>query len=126
NEFIYKMNRDEKGDKLKVTIDGSSVDKLDLGYVALMANQVVRIGACAQIYGDVYSRTTIETSAGCGITDNPNAIVGSLSSQGRPPYTNNIQQHNTFGHGSNIIVPSSEYTNSKNKYGQTTIQIGRA
>ncbi|RKG52372.1 hypothetical protein D7V64_09895 [Acinetobacter cumulans] len=106
-EFAYNMNTDANDNKLNVSIDGQSVPKLDLGYVALMSNKTIRIGACAQIYGDVLARGHIEGSAGCGITKNTNAIVGSVSTQGE----NSVA--NTFGAGSKIVTPKSEYTNTK-------------
>ena len=106
-EFAYNMNKDANDNKLNVSIDGQSVPKLDLGYVALMSNKTIRIGACAQIYGDVLARGHIEGSAGCGITKNTNAIVGSVSTQGE----NSVA--NTFGAGSKIVTPKSEYTNTK-------------
>lgn len=123
NEFSYTMNRNTQGEKLKVQIDGEPINKLDLGYVALMGNTVVRIGACAQIYGDVLSRGTIEGSAACGATSNKNQIVGSLSSQGNAPYINGINQSNTFGAGTKIVVPDPKYTNAKNNPGGSTVTV---
>lgn len=72
------MSLGPNGDKLKVTIDGVEVDKLELGMVALMANKRIHIGACAQIYGDVLSRRAVTVSAGCGITKNKNKIAGNI------------------------------------------------
>src|SRR5690606_13915507 len=92
-----------------VTIDNKEITKLELGLVALMSNQVVRIGACAQIYGDVLARSNVEGSAACGIGEK-NGIFGNISSQGVPPYTS-VQQHNTMGAGTNIYIPKNEYKN---------------
>lgn len=112
NEFAYRMGQDASGNSLMVTIDGTAVKKLDLGYVALMSNRVIRVGTCAQVYGDVYARSTVENSSGC--SSGP-SIVGAISTQGKPPYTNTIQQQNTFGAGSNIVVPRSEFIAPSNK-----------
>lgn len=114
--FKYDMNKDADGNRAHVQIDNTPVKKLDLGYVALMGNQVVRIGTCSQIYGDVLSRGTIEGSAACGATRNPNKIVGNVSSQGEAPYTS-VKQHNTFGLNSKLVVPNPAYTNARDTTG---------
>ena len=114
NEFAYSMNKNANGDRVAVEIDGKSIPKLDLGYVALMSNNIVRIGACARIYGDVLARGTIEGSAGCGLTSNPNAITGNISTQGESGVAN------TFSAGSKIVVPNSNYTNAKDIPASTT------
>lgn len=119
NTFSYNMNkkRDIQGNILSeidtVNIDGYVKKKLDLGLVALMSNKVVRIGACAQVYGDVLAKSSVEGSAACGLTNNKNAIVGSISSEGKPPTSLGIQQDNTFGAGSKIVIPNKDYTNIK-------------
>lgn len=113
SEFTRNMNLDENGKIKLIYIDGEQVPKLDLGLVALMSNRVVRIGACAQIYGDVLARSSVEGSAACGITNNKNAIVGGISSQGIAPYVDGIQQHNTMGAGTKIVIPNKDYTNAK-------------
>lgn len=114
SEFSYNMNKNESGQRLTQIIDGSNVPKLDLGYVALMSNKTIRIGACAQIYGDVLARGEIQGSAACGITDNKNAITGNISTQGEGAIAN------TFSAGSKIVVPKPEYTNAKDIPGSTT------
>lgn len=129
NTFSYKMNKvpdpSRPGSDMidKIKIDGVQVKKLDLGLVALMSNRIVRIGACAQIYGDVLARSTVEGSAACGITKNPNAIVGSISSQGVEPFIEGIQQINTFGAGSKIVIPKQQYTNAQ-ELGSTSVEQG--
>jgi predicted acyltransferase (DUF342 family) len=111
--FSYNMNRAADDSKLQVEIDGKLVDKLDLGYVALMSNKNIAIGTCAQIYGDVYARSTIAGSASCGITGNKNAIVGSMASQGEAPYISGAKYMNTFSANSNIVVPNPAFTNAQ-------------
>ena len=113
NTFRYDMNKEDNGEITLWDIDGVTVKKLDLGLVALMSNRVIRIGACARIYGDVLARSTVEGSAACGITNNKNSIVGSISTQGVAPYIDGIEQVNTFGAGTNLVIPDSKYTNSK-------------
>ena len=114
NEFSFNMNKNSNGDRVAVEIDGKSIPKLDLGYVALMSNNVIRIGACAQIFGDVLARGTIEGTAGCGITKNPNAITGNISTQGEGGLGN------AFTAGSKIVVPNPNYTNAKDIPASTT------
>lgn len=129
NTFSYSMNKiphpqyPDQTTQATVMIDGVEVKKLDLGLVAIMSNKVVRIGACARIYGDVLAKSSVEGSAACGITDNKNAIYGSISSEGKAPYIDNIQQHNTFGAGSKIVIPKQDYTNTKPS-GELTIENG--
>lgn len=124
NNFSYGMNKKtdpndpNKTTQIKVKVDEGTanealVEKLDLGLVALMSNKVVRIGSCARIYGDVLAKSSVEGSASCGITDNTNAIYGSISSEGKSPTSLDIQQNNTFGAGSKIVIPKQEYTNTK-------------
>lgn len=116
NEFAYNMDRDTNtGQKLKVNIDGTNVDKLDLGYVALMSNKIIKVGTCSRIYGDVYARDTVQLSASCGVTSSSQAILGNIATQG-----NNEGIGNTFGAGTNYIVPKSEYSNVK---GPTTTVV---
>ena len=109
NTMYKNTNRLPNGTLDTVTIDNKEITKLELGLVALMSNQVVRIGACAQIYGDVLARSNVEGSAACGIGEK-NGIFGNISSQGVPPYTS-VQQHNTMGAGTNIYIPKNEYKN---------------
>lgn len=116
-QFKYDMNRAENGTKLKVNIDGKSVDKLDLGYVALMSNKNIAIGSCTQIYGDVYARSTIAGTASCGSTDNKNQIVGSMATQGEAPYLAGAKYMNTFTANSTITVPKAQFTNPSNNNG---------
>ena len=111
--FYQNSNKELNGEIKKVTIDGKPTDRLDLGLVALMSNKIVRIGACARIYGDVLARGAVEGSAGCGLTKNENKIVGSISTQGIPPTDLGIQHHNTMGAGTNLVIPNKEYTNAK-------------
>lgn len=117
NQFKYNMNQADDGTKLEVNIDGKSVDKLDLGYVALMANKNIAIGTCARIYGDVYARSSIAGSASCGVTNNKNQIVGSIATQGEAPYVAGIQNMNTFTANSTIVVPKAQFTNAQNNNG---------
>lgn len=119
NEFRYDMSRDENGNKAELSIDGDTVDKLDLGYVALMSNRIIRIGACAQIFGDVLAKSNVETTAACGLNAEPNKIVGSISTQGTSPYIKPLKQLNVFAAGTNLVVPDPDFTNFKNKPGQT-------
>jgi hypothetical protein len=129
NTFSYTMNKkpnsEIEGEEVieKIKIDGVEVNKLDLGLVALMSNRVIRIGACARIYGDVLAKSNVEGSASCGVTSNPNGIYGSISSEGQSPTALNVQQHNTFGAGSNLIIPDKQYTNVK-PTGELTMQTG--
>lgn len=129
NTFSYAMNKTESldiaGEQVieKLSIDGVEVNKLDLGLVALMSNKVVRIGACARIYGDVLAKSSVEGSASCGITDSSNGIYGSISSEGKSPTDLNVQQKNTFGAGSNLIIPDKKYTNIK-PTGELILQTG--
>ena len=117
SEFKYDMNRAEDGTKLKVDIDGKPVDKLDLGYVALMSNKNIAIGGCSRIYGDVYARSSIAGTASCGATSNKNEIVGSIATQGEAPYLPNIEHRNTFASNSTIVIPKSQFTNAQNSDG---------
>ena len=112
-EFDYNMNRAEDGTKLKVNIDGVMVDKLDLGYVALMSNYKLSIGTCARIYGDLYTRSSIAGTGACGATTNPHQIVGSIASQGEAPYISGAAEFNTFTNNT-IVVPDPKYTGAKN------------
>lgn len=119
--FNKDSNKLSNGEIEKVSIDGKPTDKLDLGFVALMSNRVIRIGACARIYGDVLARSTVEGSAACGLTDDKNAIVGSVSTQGTAPYIDGIKQINTMGAGSKIVIPNASNTNAKGS--DKTIEI---
>lgn len=114
-EFKYDMNLDSTAKKTTVTIDGENIEKLDLGYVALMSNKMIRYGTCAKIYGDVLARSAIEGSNAC--INGSATITGNISSQGIPPYIPNIQQSNIFGVDSKTIVPKQEFTNTKNNAG---------
>lgn len=115
NEFLYNMDRNlSTGEKLKVNIDGTNVDKLDLGYVALMSNKIIRVGSCAQIYGDVYARDTVQLSASACSGSNQ-AIVGHIATQG---YNEGIG--NELLEGSSYIIPKSEYTNVRGPTTTTT------
>ena len=119
SEFKYSMNRAADGTKLTVNIDGKTVDKLDLGYVALMANKNIAIGTCSRIYGDVYARSSIAGTASCGATSNKNEIVGTIATQGEAPYLANIEHRNTFASNSTIVIPKSQFTNNQNNAGGT-------
>jgi hypothetical protein len=117
NTFTYAMNRADDGTKVQIDIDGKTVSKLDLGYVALMSNKNIAIGTCAQIYGDVYARSTIAGSASCGISNNKNQIVGSIATQGEAPYLAGANNMNTFTADSNIVVPNPAFTNAQDSSG---------
>jgi hypothetical protein len=119
NEFRYDMSRDQNGAKTQLNIDGDNVDKLDLGYVALMSNRIIRIGACAQIFGDVLAKSNVETTAACGLNAQPNKIVGSISTQGTAPYIDPVKQITVFAAGTNLVVPDPDFTNFKNQPGGT-------
>lgn len=121
SNFLQNTNKESNGSIKKVLIDNKATDKLDLGLVALMSNKVIRIGTCARIYGDVLARSSVEGSVGCGITDNKNEIVGNISSQGIAPTGLGIQQQNTMGAGTNIVLPSAQYTNAKNS--EKTVEV---
>ena len=123
DRFSYQMNRNPDGSKQQINIDGKSVDKLDLGYVALMANKNIAIGTCSRIYGDVYARSTIAGTASCGNTDYKNGIIGSIATQGDAPYLRNIEHMNTFTADSEIVVPNPAFTNAKNIDG-TVVEEG--
>lgn len=99
-DFNRNMNKDSKGKIQQMIIDGTSVDKLELGYVALMANEDIHIGACGQVYGDVLSRKEINISKACGLTDNRNAVNGYLVTGG---FDRTVQ--NYFMSGTNIVIP---------------------
>lgn len=116
NEFLYAMDKNPDKSKKTVTIDGQSINKLDLGAVALMANEQIHIGACTRIYGDVLSRKGVTTSQGCGLTNNPNAITGSISTQG---VNGGIIANHILG-GTNIVLPSQ----GENGSGAPTVGSG--
>lgn len=97
-EFSKNMHKNADGTNKKVTIDGTAVDKLDLGTVALMSNNEVNIGSCAQIYGDVLARKEVNVSAACGITNSGNAVVGHITVQGTD------KPHNDFLGGTKLVV----------------------
>lgn len=102
NEFLYTMDKNPDKSKKKVTIDGQSLDKLDLGTVALMANEQIHIGACSRIYGSVLSRKGVTTSKGCGLTNNQNAITGTIGTQG---VGGGLIANHIMG-GTNIVLPT--------------------
>lgn len=122
DNFRYGMNRNQDGSSKKVIIDGTEVSKLDLGFVALMANKNVAVGTCARVYGDVYARSSVAVTASCGVTENKNSIVGNIGTQGVAPYVSGAQHMNTFTANSEIVVPRPEFTNAKNTDGSTTQQ----
>lgn len=105
-EFAYNMDRDlNTGEKLKVNIDNINVDKLDLGYVALMSNKYIDPGSCTLIYGDVYARDVVRFS-NLTTCNNKDSIKGHISTQG-------VNQHatgNTFGTGMTYVIPKDNYT----------------
>ncbi|QIC64965.1 DUF342 domain-containing protein [Acinetobacter schindleri] len=103
NQFLYAMDKNPDGSKKKVTIDGRPIDKLDLGTVALMANEQIHIGACSRIYGSVLSRKGVTTSKGCGLTNNQNAITGTISTQG---VDGGLIANHIMG-GTNIVLPAT-------------------
>lgn len=105
-EFNRSMDKDFEGNKQQVIIDDTPVDKLELGYVAFMANDKIHIGACSQIYGDVLSRKEINISAGCGSTKNKNAVNGYLVTGGTD---HNVR--NDFLAGTNIVIPGDTILN---------------
>lgn len=111
SDFNRTMDKDPTGNKQQVIIDGTPVDKLELGDVALMANDTIHIGACGQIYGDVLSRKEINISAGCGLTQNKNAVNGNLVTGG----VGNAQ--NDFLSGTNIVIPSDPILNEDGSTG---------
>lgn len=113
-EFAYNMHLDPTSlQHDRVTIDNKSVPKLDLGYIAAMSNKVIRVGQCGQVFGDVYARSNIETHRACGINPLPHGITGNINTQGEDPVIDGIQHHNTFGAGSRVVVPHSDYSNAK-------------
>lgn len=113
-EFAYNMHIDPATNLHdRVVIDHKSVPKLDLGYVAAMSNKVIRVGQCGQIFGDVYARSNIETHRACGINPLPNGITGNINTQGEAPVIDGVQHSNTFGAGSRVVVPHSDYSNAK-------------
>lgn len=111
SDFNRTMDKDPTGNKQQVIIDGTPVDKLELGDVALMANDTIHIGACGQIYGDVLSRKEINISAGCGLTQNKNAVNGNLVTGG----VGNAQ--NDFLSGTNIVIPGDPILNEDGSTG---------
>lgn len=108
-EFAQNMNRDPlTGEKLTVNIKkrdsdttGKDVPKIDLGYVALMANGMVRLGECHQVYGDVYSREYTQIVAACLSNSEKSVISGNIATQG----TGNDISKNTFNNQSTYIIP---------------------
>ena len=111
SDFNRTMDKDSKGNKQQVIIDGTSVDKLELGDVALMANDTIHIGACGQIYGDVLSRKEINISKSCGVTQNKNAVNGNLVTGGAG------NARNDFLSGTNIVIPSDPILNEDSSTG---------
>lgn len=111
-EFNRSMDKDFEGNKQQVIIDGTPVDKLELGDVAFMANDEIHIGACSQIYGDVLSRKEINISAGCGLTQNKNAVNGYLVTG-----KNGDTAGNDFLSGTNIVIPGDPILNEDGSTG---------
>lgn len=110
DSFSYSMNKDEDGNVIKFDIGGKEIDKLNLGYVALMSNDIVRVGSCAKIFGDVLARKRIEGSTAevgrldlCGGGSTGQAITGIISVEGTST--------SFFLDGTIIIVPDEKYTN---------------
>lgn len=113
DEFSYSMNKDENGDKIIFNIDGKDIEKLDLGYVALMSNAIIRVGSCSKIYGDVLAGNRLEASTAqvgavgdaldvCSGSDGQ-TITGQVSIAG--------DSTSVFLDGTILVVPDEKYTN---------------
>lgn len=123
--FAKSMDKNADGTQKMVTIDGTSVPKLDLGNVAFMANVEVNIGACTRVFGDVLARLEANFSASCGITNVKNVINGNVTTQGKVP--SGVASNDILG-GTNIVLPNSSVaTTSTTTSGQvidpTTIAL---
>ncbi|MFY9179939.1 MAG: hypothetical protein WAO12_09225, partial [Venatoribacter sp.] len=103
SEFSYSMNKDADDEFTEVEIDGKQVPKLDLGFVALMAEKDIRFMVCSHIYGDVLARRGISASSQltCGGEDRQ-TIEGAVITQGG---TTN------FRNETNIVVPPAGLSN---------------
>lgn len=106
NAFSYNMNRDANGDKTTITIDGTDVEKLDLGFVALMSNKTIRVGTCSKIYGDVLAKWRVETSTAGILCSSPaQALTGQVTAQGDGGLLDSLMLD-----GSMVVVPDVKYT----------------
>ncbi|MFV5466317.1 hypothetical protein [Acinetobacter towneri] len=127
NNFSNNMHLDVNGNPIKVSIDDRMVDKIDLGFVALMANRDITLADCPTIYGDVYTRGYISyTSADplyVGIcNNNSGSIFGAVHSQGE---YNNMNALTTMTSGSKIIIPKPGFSGSGKSDGtSTTVETG--
>ncbi len=116
NEFAYNMDRNSStGEKLKVNIDGTDVDKLDLGYVALMSNKFIDPGSCTLIYGDIYARDVVRFS-NLPTCNDKDSIKGNVSTQG----VNQQGTGNTFGTGMTYVIPKDNHTGVREETTTTT------
>lgn len=115
-EFAYSMDRNSStGEKLKVNIDGINVDKIDLGYVALMSNKFIDPGSCTLIYGDIYARDVVRFS-NLPTCDDKDSIKGNISTQG----DNGQGTGNTFGTGMTYVIPKENHTGVREETTTTT------
>ncbi len=116
-KFAKNMHLDDNGNPLKVTITDNNdrpqlVDKIDLGYVALMANLQITISGCSLVYGDVLSRRSVGGTSSC--QNRLSHVVGGMSSQGKGISLNSST------HGSKITYANPDYTGNKTSNGTTT------
>ncbi|MFY9180495.1 MAG: hypothetical protein WAO12_12060 [Venatoribacter sp.] len=104
--FSKKMNKDSSGQVTSLVIDGVSVPKLDLGYVALMSNKIVDLMFCSHIYGDVLAKKGIKTSTDliCGGGERAQ-IEGAVVAQSGSDSSSHQWAK------SKIIVPTDEQSN---------------
>lgn len=111
SEFSHSMNRDPDNDRLitSVTIDGETIPKLDLGYVALMSGKTIRLMFCSQIYGDVLAKGAIRTTTEliCGGGDRQ-TVTGSMTSQ--------TGENSHLGSDTNKIHTASKYVIANPEY----------
>lgn len=109
-QFAYNMDRDPAtNQRTIVVIDWKNVPKLDLGYVALMSNKVVRLGTCSQIFGDVLARERIEVTGACGATSEQQVITGNITTQNASGSGND----NLLPAGGKWVLPKEEFSGVK-------------
>ena len=109
-QFAYNMDRDPAtNQRTIVVIDWKNVPKLDLGYVALMSNKVVRLGTCSQIFGDVLARERIEVTGACGVTSEQQVITGNITTQN----ASGSGYDNLLPAGGKWVLPKEEFSGVK-------------
>ena len=109
-QFAYNMDRDPAtNQRTIVVIDWKNVPKLDLGYVALMSNKVVRLGTCSQIFGDVLARERIEVTGACGATSEQQVITGNITTQN----ASGSGYDNLLPAGGKWVLPKEEFSGVK-------------